>query len=239
MEKEKKIKIYLGLTYIVILSLFLWALFNKYALSEITSYDFIKNNTNYLIMLKENNFILTALFFLLLSIIWVLLLGFATPFMLAGGFIFGKWVGTIICILGFSLGSMFLYLLAIFFFREIIEEKFGKKFFSLKEKFKNNEFIYLVIYRIIGGIPIQIQNLLPVLFNVKIKNYFFGSLFGMAPQIFVWSSLGSGIGKIIDENVLAPSIKELILSPDIYIPIIGFIILLSTGIILKKYFFKN
>ena len=239
MKKDINIKLFLGVIYLSIVILFLWLIFNNFTLTELASYDFIKNNTNYLIMLKENNFILTALFFLLLSIIWVLLLGFATPFMLAGGFIFGKWVGTIICILGFSLGSMFLYLLAIFFFREIIEEKFGKKFFSLKEKFKNNEFIYLVIYRIIGGIPIQIQNLLPVLFNVKIKNYFFGSLFGMAPQIFVWSSLGSGIGKIIDENVLAPSIKELILSPDIYIPIIGFIILLSTGIILKKYFFKN
>jgi len=48
MEKDKKIKIYLGLAYLLIVILFLWLIFNKFSFDELTSYDFIKNNRDYL-----------------------------------------------------------------------------------------------------------------------------------------------------------------------------------------------
>ena len=44
MKKEKKIKIFLALTYLLIISCFLWVFFNNFSISEISSYDFIKNN---------------------------------------------------------------------------------------------------------------------------------------------------------------------------------------------------
>ena len=56
----------------------------------------------------------------------------------------------------------------------------------------------------------------------------------MAPQLFVGTSLGSGIEKVIQDNVKAPTFFELIFSPDIYIPIIGFLILVFLGILLRK-----
>ena len=76
MKKDKKIKIYLGLIYLVILSLFLWVFFSYFSLNEITSYDFIKNNRNYLVSVKENNYLLVSFLFVLFTIIWVILLGF-------------------------------------------------------------------------------------------------------------------------------------------------------------------
>ena len=57
----------------------------------------------------------------------------------------------------------------------------------------------MLIYRFVGGIPFFIQNILPCLFDVKIKNYFFATFFGMLPQIFIGVSLGSGIEKIIKQ----------------------------------------
>ena len=42
MKKENKIKIYLALTYLLILILFLWLIFSKFTLSELTSYEFVK-----------------------------------------------------------------------------------------------------------------------------------------------------------------------------------------------------
>ena len=95
MKKDKKLKIYLGLIYFIILSLFLWVFFSKFSLSEITSYDFIKNNRDYLIQIKDSSFSLTSVLFLIFTIIWVLLLGFGSPIFILGGFIFGKWVGSI------------------------------------------------------------------------------------------------------------------------------------------------
>ena len=88
----------------------------------------------------------------------------------------------------------------------------------------------------IGGIPFVISNIIPVLFNIKIRNFFFGTLFGMAPQLFIGTSLGSGIEKVINENLDPPSFFDLILSPDIYLPLIGFFILILIGFIFKKFF---
>jgi len=239
MKKDKKIKIYLCLIYFLILSIFLWVFFSKFSINEIISYDFIKNNRDYLISIKESNYFLVSVLFILFTIIWVLLLGFGSPIVLIAGFIFGKWSGTLLATVSLTLGATILYLFANYFIKDLIEEKFSKKFSNLNDKFKKNEFIFFLIYRFIGGIPFQIQNILPVLFNIKLKNYFFGTLLGMTPQIFVWATLGNGIEKIIDKNIQVPSFKDLISSPEIYFPIIGFIVLLILGLLIKKIFFKD
>ena len=239
MKKDKKIKIYLCLIYFLILSVFLWVFFSKFSINEIISYDFIKNNRDYLISIKECNYFLVSVLFILFTIIWVLLLGFGSPIVLIAGFIFGKWSGTLLATVSLTLGATILYLFANYFIKDLIEEKFSKKFSNLNDKFKKNEFIFFLIYRFIGGIPFQIQNILPVLFNVKLKNYFFGTLLGMTPQIFVWATLGNGIEKIIDKNIQVPSFKDLILSPEIYLPIIGFIVILILSLLIKKIFFKD
>ena len=239
MEKENKIKIFLAISYVLIISIFLWVFFNNYSFSDVTSYDFIKNNRDNLIEFKSSNFLLINIIFIVLTIIWVLLLGFGTPVCFLAGFIFGKWYGTIIVVLGLSIGATFLYMFANFFFKEIIKKNFSKRFSLLNEKFKKNEFIFLLIYRFVGGIPFFISNILPTLFNVKIKNFFIGTLLGITPQTFIWVSLGNGLEKIINENIEAPTLIELLFSPEIYIPIIGFIVLLIFGIAIKNLYYKN
>tara|TARA_B100001540_G_C15609317_1_gene552299 strand:+ start:55 stop:810 length:756 start_codon:yes stop_codon:yes gene_type:complete len=239
MKKDKKIKLFLSIFYILILSIFLWVFFSHFTIEEITSYDFIKNNRNYLASLKEQNFFLLILLFFLVTIIWVLMLGFGLPIVLTSGFIFGTWVGSFIAVFSLTVGATLLYLFANFFLKNFIEQKFSKKFSSLSSKIRKNEFLFFVIYRFIGGIPFQIQNILPVLFKVKLKNYFFGSIIGMFPQIFIWVSLGSGLEKIIDQNMKFPNFLDLIVKKDIYLPIIGFIILILIGFIVKKFFFTN
>ncbi len=239
MKKDKKIKIYLGFIYLAILSIFLWYLFSNFSIEEITSYEFIKNNRNNLISLKEESYILTSTLFIIFIIAWVLLLGFATPILLIAGFLFGHWYGSLVSIIGFTLGSTLLYIFATFFFKDVIQEKFYKRFFNLKEKFQRHELMYFIIYRFIGGIPMQIQNLIPVIFGVKVKNYFLGSFIGMSPQIFIWTFLGSGIENIINKNLQAPSMVDLVLSPDIYIPLIIFFIFILIALLLRKLFFPN
>ena len=239
MRKEKKIKIFLGITYILIIISFLWVFFDKFSLNEFTSYEFIKNNIDYLNQLKNKNFLIISLFFFIFTVLWVLLLGFGSPILLLSGFIFGKWFGFIYAVLGLSLGATLLYIFANYFLKDLVEEKFSKKFSNLNEKFKKNEFIFFIIYRFVGGIPFQIQNILPVLFNVKLKNYFFGSVLGMTPQIFVGATLGAGINEIIQKNIEVPSLIDLLFSREIYVPIIAFVILIIIGLIIKNIFYKN
>ena len=236
MKKDIKIKLFLSIFYISILSIFLWVFFSHFTLQEITSYDFIKNNRNNLALLKEQNFILLTIFFFIFTIIWVLMLGFGIPIVLSSGFIFGNWIGSIIAVTGLTVGATLLYFFANYFVKDLIEEKFSKKFSNLSSKVKKNEFLFFLIYRFVGGIPFQISNILPVLFNIKFRNYFFGSLIGMFPQVFVWVSLGSGLEKIIDDNLEFPNFIDLIMTKEIYLPIIGFGILIFIGFIVKKLF---
>ena len=97
----------------------------------------------------------------------------------------------------------------------------------------------MFIFRLVGGIPWQIQCLLPVLFDVKLKNYFFSTLLGITPGVFLISSIGSGLEKIIDSNIKVPGISDIIFSREIYIPLLAFFALVLTTIILRKMFFKN
>jgi len=64
-------------------------------------------------------------------------------------------------------------------------------------------------------------------------------LIGIIPQIFLAVYIGSGLEKIIDKNVKPPGITDIIFSPDIYIPIIAFFILIMITILLRKFFYRN
>ena len=239
MDNSKKIRLILGIIYIIVLSTFLFFLFKNFSIQDFRSFEIIKSNRNMLEDLKTQNIILSALIFFLFTILWVLMLGFGSPIFLIGGFIFGKWAGTLIVLFGLCLGATILYFIANFFLKDFIYQKFESKFSYLTSKFKKNEFLYFIIYRAIGGIPFFVQNLLPVLFNISYKNYFFGSLIGLAPQLFIGVSIGAGINKIIDENSELPSLFNMFLTPDIYLPILALIIFLILAFIMRKFFFKN
>ena len=239
MNKEKKIKIFLGSAYILIVSIFLWFFFSKFSFQDFSSYELIRDNRDTLEQVKNSNIFISSILFLLGTIIWVLLLGFGSPVFLVGGFIFGKWLGTLIIVFGLSIGATFLYMFANYFLKDLIEEKFSSRFNNLTEKFKENEFTFFLIYRFIGGIPFFISNILPTIFNVKIRNFFLGSVIGMTPQLFVGASLGAGLNKILEENSEAPSLLQLLLTPDIYLPIIGIITLVLVGFLLRKKFYSK
>lgn len=239
-RSNKLIKLLIGFAYLLILSLFLYFFFSNFTLEELRSYQFIQTNRDFFLELRENNRILLFLAIMLFTIIWVTLLGFGTPIALFGGFIFGKWIGTLLVVLSLTLGSCALYLLGKFFFLNIIKENFLSKFKHLESKFRDKEFFIMIIYRIVATIPFGIANLLPVLFDIKLKNYFFGTAIGILPSIFILTSLGSGLEKVIGLNEEMPSLMVVIKSPDIYMPLIGFILIfIITFFLRKKFTFKK
>ena len=238
MEKSKKTKIIIGVSYLIILSLFLYLFFSKFSIQEITSYEFIKENRLYFLKLKDSNLFLISIIFLILTILWVFpFLGFGAPISLLGGFIFGKWLGTLIVVLGLSIGATFLYIFGNYFLKDIVREKFLNRYQNLEKKFKVSEFYYMLIYRFIGGIPWQLSCILPTIFNVKIKNFFFASLIGIIPQIFLAVSIGSGLEKVIDENSEVPGIFDIIFTAEVYVPILAFFSLILISIFFRKRFY--
>ena len=243
MEKSKKTKIVIGVSYFLLLSIFFIFILSKFSIEEIksfTNFEVIKNNRDFFFELKNSNLFLLSIFFLLFTILWVFpLLGFGSPIALLGGFLFGKVLGTALVVIGMSIGATFLYIFSNYFLKDLIRDKFLNKYQNLERKFKDSEFYYLLAYRFCGGIPWQLSCVLPTIFDVKVKNFFFASLIGIIPQIFLAVSIGSGLEKVIEQNSEVPKITDIIFSPEIYIPILAFFSLVLITIFLRKSFYKN
>ncbi len=239
MEKTKKIKLFIGLFYLIFIILFLYLLFSNFTFQEITSYEFIRNNREYFNELRESNFFLLSFLFLIFTFFWVLAGGFGLPIGILAGFIFGKWFGVIILVFGMSLGATTLYVFANFFLKDLIKNKFLNKYENLENKFKKAEFMYLLVYRFIGGIPFAISNVLPCIFNVRKLNFFWATFLGITPQLFLICSIGSGLEQIIDNNLDTPTFLDIIASKDIYIPLIIFACLIILTLYLRRLFYKD
>ena len=234
------IKLIIGAVYISIILVGLFFLFSFIEAKDLMSYEFIKENKDIILKYKNENFLLLTLIFFIFSIVWVLALGFALPLLLFSGFVFGKWWGIIIVLSATTIGAALLYILVGFFFRETIINTLAPKFSKLREFFIKNDILYFTSFRFIGGggAPYPIQNILPILFDMPLKNYVIATYIGSAPSMFISVSLGSGIENVIDQND-SLNIFTIISSPEIYLPILGFFIILIVAVMIKKYYFKE
>jgi len=237
---NKNIKITLGSIYLIILITFLYFLLSKFDTSRISDFLYYKEIQINLEEIIGKNLIVNLILFFSFSVIWVVLLGFGSPLLILSGILFGKWVGTTISTVSISVGALSLYIIASYFFKDLVNQILKDKFEKYIERFQKNEFYYFFAFRLAGGlgIPFFLQNVLPVIFKMKNYNYFFASFFGFIPIFFIWNTIGSGINKFIKEadefNLIS-----LILSKEIYLPLIIFIILILGSLIIKKKFFND
>jgi len=188
----------------------------------------------------SKNLYLNLITFFLFSLIWVSLLGFGSPLLIISGILFGKWIGTFISVLSISVGSLILYSIASFFFKDLVHNLLEKKFLKYINLFRKNEFNYFFIFRLTGGlgIPFGLQNILPVLFNIKKTNYFFASFLGFIPIFFIWNTIGSGLNRYIklSDNF---SFINLLFNKEIYLPIFFFLIVTLISFVVKKRIFDK
>ena len=237
--KSLNIKVLIGIVYVTIIFIGLYLLLSIIDIRDLMSYDFIRSNKDVILEYKSQNFLILTTVFFLFSIIWILFLGFALPILFFAGFVFGPWWGILITLVSTTIGATLLYILANIFFKDFIEKKFAAKFYKLKDFFNKNDIMYFMFFRFIGGggTPYAVQNILPVLFNMPVKNYIIATFVGSMPSMFVTVSFGSGIENVIDKNE-NPSIANVITSPEVYIPILGFAIILIIASFMKKIYFN-
>ena len=237
---SKNFKIFLGFTYLLILALFLYFIFSNIQVNRLSDFLYYKEIQLHLNNFISNNLFINIIYFFIFSIIWITLLGFGSPILIISGILFGKWIGTVVSILSISIGALALYSIANFFFKDAVKNILEAKFKKYIQLFQKNEFYYFFIYRFVGGlgVPFFLQNIFPVLFNMKKINYFFSSLLGFIPSFFVFNTVGSGLNSYI-AKAKSFSFFDLLLGPEIYFPIIMFIVLMILSVIIKIFFFNN
>ena len=237
---SKNLKIFLGVSYLLILFFFLYFIFTAIEINRLDDFAYYKEIQTNLETYISKNILINVIYFFIFAIIWVTLLGFGSPILIISGILFGKIIGTLVSVISISIGALLLYSIGNFFFRDLVKSILEKKFNKYIQLFQKNEFFYFFIYRFIGGlgVPFGLQNLIPILFGMKKINYFFASLFGFIPGFFVINTIGAGLNTYISQADRF-SMFDFILTPEIYLPILMFSTLMFFSIIIKKKFFDD
>ena len=236
MTQLSKLKIILGIIYLLIV-IFVTFLFFYYEIYSYVNADFIKNNRQDIFKYLDRHIFFNSLLFLLFCVIWFFLLGFGFPIIVVAGFAFGSILGSILLLLGFAFGSLSLYIFANYYFRDLVFKYFANKYKNLSIHFKKNDFAYLLFLRLVPGLPSQATSLIPVLFNMNLKNYFFASLIGAAPSIIILVSLVSGISSKVEEGINFDI--NLFSDPQISIPLAALAAMVLVVNFIKNKFFKS
>ena len=237
---SKRLKLFLGISYIINLFVFLYLIFSYVDVSRLDDFLYYKELQIDLEKTIGKNLYINLLSFFLFCVVWVSLLGFGSPLLLISGILFGKWIGTFISLLSISIGALILYSIASFFFKDLVYNLLEKRFSKYIYLFRKNEFNYFLAFRLAGGlgIPFGPQNVLPVIFNIKKSNYFFASFIGFIPMFFIWNTIGAGLNQYIKQADNF-SFISLLLNKEIYLPIIFFVIIMLISVIIKKRIFND
>jgi len=232
------LKIFLGISYLIILFAFLYFIFTGIEISRLNDFSYYKELQEDLSNYVSGNIIINLIYFFIFAVVWVSLLGFGSPLLIISGILFGQWIGTFVSVISISFGALILYSVGNFFFRDLVKRVLEQKFDKYINLFKKNEFYYFFVYRFIGGlgVPFGLQNLIPILFGMKKLNYFFSSLLGFIPGFFIFNTIGAGLNSYVEQSEKF-NMFNFILSPSIYSPIIMFACLMIISFIIKKKFF--
>ena len=188
------------------------------------SMEFIITQHGYISGFIEDNYYLSIIICILIIALSISLMGPITPVCILSGFYFGLASGLIICIIGEVIGALIVFLYGRYFFKNYLLNKLGTKFNSFKDGFNRNAISYLLFIRVIGGVPFGVQNLLPAIFDMKFRDYFIATIFGVVPWAYILSSIGNGIGDIVEAREFDSS---MLFNLNYFLPIlfIGLIVL--------------
>ena len=125
---SKNLKIFLGVTYLLILFVFLYYVFTSVQISRFDDFSYYKELQSGLDAYISKDIFINIFYFFIFAIVWVALLGFGSPILIISGILFGQWIGTLISVISISVGSLVLYSIGAFFFRDLVKSILEKKF---------------------------------------------------------------------------------------------------------------
>ncbi len=160
----------------------------------------------------------------------------ATVLTLAGGFLFGPFLGTVLNVTGATLGAALIFIFARRLFGDDVLKKFGQTAVKLGENIRSNAWSYLLVLRLAPLFPFFLVNLVPAFVGVSLPVFVLTTFFGIIPATAVFSTAGAGLGAVLD-NDGAFSIGS-VLTPEILAGLFGLAALSLAAIPLKKRFGK-
>src|SRR6266849_5934274 len=151
---------------------------------------------------------------------------------LASGFLFGTWMGGLCSLIGATIGGSLVFLIARTSVGGLLRERAGPALRGLEAGFKEDGASYLLFLRLVPLFPFWLVNLVPAFFGISLRTFVLCSFFGMAPGTFVYSSVGSGAGALIEAGQ-TPDL-HIIFQPRVLLPLVALSVLALVPVVYKK-----
>ncbi len=120
----------------------------------------------------------------------------ATVMSLAGGALFGFWMGTLIVSFASTTGATLAFLVARFLLKDYVQKKFGDKLSAVNRGIEKEGAFYLFTLRLVPLFPFFMINLVMALTPIKTLTFYIVSQIGMLPGTFVYINAGTQLAKL-------------------------------------------
>ncbi len=181
------------------------------------------------LLIKNNLELSLILYFLFSFLFFTFSLPGSLIIILASSFFFGFITGFIINITTIVLGSLCFFL----FFKNIFKKYFNKQIEKFSDKLnkiiKKSSFEYLVLLRLIFGVPLFVQNLFLSTLNISKTKFIVSSFIGFTPYFILFSFIGNQFSDLIE-------VKEFQLSNILSFELILIFLLLIIFLLLRIFF---
>ena len=202
-------------------------------LNQYVSLDALKTHRETLQSWVQNYGAMTAAIFIF---VYALAVAFLVPgaifITIAGGFMFGPYLGTVCVVIGATVGAVGAFLAAKYALGDVLRAKAGPAIKGMELGFRENEMSYLLILRLVPLFPFWLVNLVPALLGVSLRSYTIATFLGIIPGVFVYALVGDGAGAVLDAG--GDFNLGIIFEQRFLAPIIGLALLACIPIIYKK-----
>ena len=134
----------------------------------------------------------------------------ATAMTLAGGFLFGAWLGGTLAVLSATVGAGALFLIASRIIGEGGLARFGERGARLAEGLRRESFTYLLVLRLVPLFPFVLVNLIPALVGMRLAPFLGATFLGIIPGTAVFALAGAGLGRALEGDgplrILTPEV---------------------------------
>ena len=142
---------------------------------------------------------------------------------IAGGLLFGKFVGCALTVSGATLGATILLLIVRSAFGQTLDRQRERIPESVRRRLATDGFSYLLALRLVPLFPFWLVNLAAAVVGMRLAVYVPATLIGIAPTSFILSAIGAGVGSILAAGQ-TPDLSVLF-SARILLPLAGLAVL--------------
>ena len=193
--------------------------------------DYIQIILNYIQILVFDNYLLALItYFIFCLLFFFLSLPGGIIVTLSSGFFFGFYIGFLINIISITIGSLFFIILSKYFFVNYFNNYLLKYTDKLNKIIKKSSYEYLILIRLIFGIPLFVQNLFISTLEISKFKFIVSSLIGFSPYFLIFSFVGDKISNLLE--IKSFSIKN-IFSIEIIVILIILVLILIFRIFYK------